>query len=217
MTDTTIYIGDFAIHEPVTAFTGYIITILCFYFYFHLKRIANTSVTIIHWSHFFLFLGFASFTGACSHAFFSVHQGFGYKSFWLSMQALNILSVYGAQQATLHSVLQHSKNKKYWGWFYKIQLCLFLIAVFVFHNFLVVIINTAIGLIPIMVLHFMNLKKVDTDKWVGYGILVFFLPAIVHVKKISLHAYFNYNDIAHILVMISLYLMYKGVKQKAIA
>ena len=212
--DTTIYIGNLPIHQPVTAFTDYIIAILCFYFYRNLNRLSTDDISIKHWKHFFLLLSIASFTGGCSHGFFAIHEGFAYKSFWLAMQSFNVLSVFYAQQATLCSALQYSTKKNYWNLSYKIQLVLFLIAVFVFHNFLVVVIDSTIGLIPIMIIHFMDAKKIKSSVWIAYGIMVLFLAAIVNTTKFSFHVYFNYLDIAHIFIMINLSLIFKGVREK---
>lgn len=215
--DTTIYIGDFIIHQPVTVFTDYIITILCFYFFRKLHISAFIDKSTLNWKRFFLFLGFASFFGGSSHGFFAVHQGVGYKFFWLTMQALNVFAIYSAQKATLHSALKHSDKKQFWNLSYKVQFILFFVAVFVFQNFSVVILNSIIGLVPIMIIHFIDAKKEKESAWIAYGIVVLFLTALVNATRFSLHAYFNYLDIAHVLIMINLSLMFVGVKRKAIS
>ena len=189
--DTTIYIGDFAIHQPVTVFTDYLITALCLYFYWKLNRPAYKDESTINWKRFYLLLSFASFIGGCSHGFFAVHEGLGYKSFWLTMQALNVFSVYRAQQATLFSALQNSKRKYYWNLSYHTQLLFFFVAVFIFQNFSVVIIDSIIGLIPIMVVHFIDAKKVKSSSWIAYGIVILCFAAIVNAVKFSFHIYFN--------------------------
>lgn len=216
-TDTTIYIGDFSIHQPVTVLTDYIIAVLCFYFYWQLNRPSFRDESTINWKRFFLLLSFASFFGGSSHGFFAVHEGFGYKSFWLPMQALNIFAVYRAQKATLYSALKDSPKKYYWNLSYHIQLLLFFVSVFLFQNFLVVIINSVIGLVPIMIIHFIDVKKVKASSWIAYGIVILFLTAFVNATKFSIHAYFNYLDIAHILIMINLSLMFIGIRRKAVS
>lgn len=216
-TDTTIYIGDFAIHQPVTVFTDYIITVLCFYFYCQLNRPAFRDDSTINWKRFFLLLSLASFLGGSAHGFFAVHEGAGYKSVWLTMQVVNVFLIYSAQQATLYSALQHSTKKQYWNRSYHTQLVLFLIAVFVFQNFLVIIIGTIVGLVPIMVIHFIDAKQVRESIWIAYGIVILFLTALVNATKFSFHAYFNHLDIAHLLIMINLSMMFIGIKRKALA
>jgi hypothetical protein len=212
MTDTTIYIGSLAIHEPVTALTDLLITILGIIFYF---KIPVTSGVVKNWRLFFLFLSLSTLAGACGHGFFAIHEGIEYKSVWLTMQVLNGIGLFFAQKATLISVLKNSKNYSAWKWSYLIQLVVYLIALFIVQKYLVTIIDNAVALIPIMILHFTATEKEEYQKYIGYGIMISFITAIVHGTKLSLHAYFNYNDIAHVFIIISFTVMFMGVKQKA--
>lgn len=214
MTNTTITIGGLAIHEPVTAFTDLIITILAFIYY--LKLSANNEI-VKNWRLFFLFISLSTFAGGCSHAFFAVHEGAQYKTVWLGMQFINGFAVYFAQKATLLSVLKNSKNYNAWKLSYAIQLFTYFVVLIIFQKYIVTIVNNATGLIPIMILHFTATDKKQSYNWVAYGILISFITAIVHGAKFSLHAYFNYNDIAHVFIMISLSVMYWGIKQKPIS
>jgi len=129
------------------------------------------------------------------------------------MQFINAVTVYFAQQATLVSVLKDSKNYNAWNWSYVIQLVIYYIVLAFVQKFVVTIIDNALGLIPIMILHFAAKEKKDYYKWIGYGILLSFITAIVHGLKLSLGDYFNYNDIAHVFIMISLSVMYFGIRK----
>lgn len=215
MTDTTIYIYNFPIHEPVTVLTDYMITFLCFMFFFRLKN-ENKIVSIKYWKCFFLFFGVSTLVGGCSHALFTIHEGFAYKSFWIAMQVLSGFAVFSAQQATYNTVLQNAKNRELWKGSYILQLIIFLAGVFIFQNFLVVVLDNAIGLIPVMILHFMDSKNSRQNKLIANGILISFLTAFVHGTKLSLNAYFNFNDISHVLIMISLFVLFLGISQKRI-
>jgi len=210
MFDTTIYIGKLAIHEPVTVFTDIIISIFCFIFYYRLK---SSIISIKYWRMFFLLLGLSTLVGSCSHAFFLIHEGWKYKSFWLAMQVFNGVGVFYAQMATLNSVLIESKRKNVWYWSYIIQFWLFIILLFNFQKYLVTVVENLIGLLPVLILHFEAKRKEAYYKWIGYGISISFISGAVHATKTSLHAYFNYNDIAHIFIMLSLWVIYLGVKK----
>jgi hypothetical protein len=129
------------------------------------------------------------------------------------MQFINGFAVYFAQKATLLSVLKDSKYYNEWRLSYVIQLVVYLIVLLIVQKYIVTIIDNAIGLIPIMIVHLSAKIKKDYYKYISYGILVSFITAIVHGLKFSLHPHFNYNDIAHVFIMISLYIMYKGVRQ----
>lgn len=208
MIDTTITIAGIPVHEPMTVFTDIIISVLAISFYMNLKN--SKAPVIIHWGYFFLFFGLSTLIGACSHAFFLIHDGWMYKSFWLPMQLINGIAVYFAQQATLVSVLKSNASRKTWEKMYRFQLIAFMIAVPLFQNFLVTVIENALGLIPVMILHYKY--KEQYTRIIANGIAISFLTAIIHISKFSLHAYFNYNDIAHVCIMISLFVMYTGVK-----
>lgn len=212
MTDTTIFIGDIAIHEPMTVLTDYIITVIAFVYYW---KLCSTSEVIKYWRLFFLFISLSTLAGGTSHAFYAVHEGFNYKSIWLTMQFLNGFAVFFAQKATLHSVLKNSTNKNYWRLSYVIQLITYFILLSLIQKYIVTIIDNAVGLIPIMILHFAAREKEEYQKWIGFGITISFITAIVHGLKFSLHDYFNYNDIAHVFIMISLTVMFIGVRRKS--
>jgi hypothetical protein len=212
MIDTTITIGNLSIHEPVTAFTDFLITILAFFFYL---RLSSPNETVNNWRRFFLFISLSTLMGGCSHAFFAVHDGWAYKSLWLPMQFLNGFAVYFAQRATLISVLKDSASKNVWRISYSIQLILYFVILGIVQKYIVTIADNAIGLIPIMVLHFGAKDKEEYYRYIGYGICISFITAIVHGLKISIGPYFNFNDIAHVFIMISLTVMFLGIKQKA--
>ncbi|MCW3072079.1 MAG: hypothetical protein JWO44_1969 [Bacteroidetes bacterium] len=212
MIDTTLTIGDFSIHEPVTAFTDYLITIIAFIYYW---KLPSTNEVVKNWRLFFLFISLSTFFGGSSHALFAVHEGWKYKSLWLPMQFINGFAVYYAQKATLLSVLRDSEKYNAWKLSYIIQLVAYFIALIIVQKYIITIIDNAVGLVPIMILHLSAKVKEDYYRYIGYGIAVSFITAIVHGIKFSLHAYFNYNDIAHVFIMISLTVMFLGVRQKA--
>ncbi len=215
MIDTTIYVGNIAIHEPVTLLTDYINA--CFAFYFFWKLRTSTNKTINNWAYFFGIFGISTFLGGSAHGFFAIHEGINYKTVWLGMQIASGLAVYFAQQATLTSALSNSKFSTQWKWSYKIQLIIFIITVLIIQNFIITVIDNALALIPIMILHYINKEEKLGNIKIANGIAVSFLTAIIHTTKFSLHAYFNFNDIAHVFILVSLFLMYRGVKMKSIS
>lgn len=213
MIDTTITISGFQIHEPTTVLTDLIIATLALLFFFKLRKF--TDEVVRNWSYFFFFLGLATLIGSTSHAFFAIHEGWKYKSLWLGMQAINGLGIYYAQRATSVSVLKESPSKKIWKLSYDIQLFLFLDALIIFQKYLVSVIENAVGLIPIMILHYKYNRPYA--RILANGIAISFATAIIYILKLSLHDYFNHNDLAHVIIMISLAVMYKGIHLRAIS
>jgi hypothetical protein len=211
MVDTTLKIGEFVVYEPMTAFTDYLITIIAFIYF---RKLSAENEVIRNWRLFFLFIALSTLLGGTSHALFPIHDGWQYKSFWLPMQIVNGFAVYFAQRATLISVLKNSNYYNAWKLSYLVQLIVYLLVLMIVQKYVVTIIDNALGLIPIMILHLSAKKKEKYYNYIGYGIAVSFITAIVHGLKFSLHAYFNYNDIAHVFIIISLTVMFTGLKKR---
>ena len=215
--DTTITIGGIAIHQPVTTFTDIILSLLCFCFFLKLKQINNPDKSTKYWTLFYLFLCLSPLTGSFSHAFFLVHSGTGYDSLWLPMQLFNIWAAFSAQQATYHSALKNSTGRNVWKWFSIILLLISSVSVFIFHNFLVVVIDSAIALIPVMIIHFKDIRQDKNSEFIAWGIVILFITAIINGTKISINEYCTYLDIAHVFIITSLSVMLVGIRRKAIS
>ncbi len=218
MIDTSTHIWQLTIHSPITALTDYIISGITFYFFFQLNRLKNKSETIINWKRFFFFMSMSTFLGGTTHAFFPIQKDNTYHLvFWLGMQITNCIAVYLAQRATLVSVLKNSIYKNQWKISYIIQLMIFIPVIVFFQNYLLTIIENAIGLIPIMLLHYHNKEKNKSNIKIGHSIAFSFITVIIHATRLSINDYFNYKDLAHVLLMVSLTIMYIGIKEKAIS
>ena len=214
--DTTITLGEFAIHQPVTAITNIMIAAFCLTYSLKLKQLNSNDESLVYWRYYLNFLMGATLLGACTHALFAQHEGFGYMSFWLATQAVNCIGVYAAQKAMLTSVLNESANKNLYTKLINIQLVVFIIAVFVFKNFMVVVLNTAFGFIPIFYTHLIDSRKNPESMWIVMGVVVLFSTAITFIGKFSLHKYFNFLDISHVLIMIKLTMFFVGIKRKTL-
>ena len=135
-------------------------------------------------------------------------------SIYLPLQVLNISSAYFTQRATIATALAFSTYTKTAIRITSIQLAIFILAIFIFKDYKVVTLYSALALIPVMIIHFMYAKNDKTYLWIAYGIVVLFLTGIVHATKYSFHRYFNDLDIAHVLLMITFSMFFVGVKRK---
>lgn len=213
-TDTLIRIAGLEIHEPITVLTNIIICVMCFVFFFLIKRNHQHKLGSTLWRFFFLCMALSSFIGAFKHGFLENKMDNIYLMCWLPMQAITIAGNYYAQRATAITALKDSSFKRLFINIATLQLILFIPAVFIFQNYTVVTINTALALIPVMVMHFTKAKHDRTYLWMAYGIAILFLTAFVHTTKFSLHRYFNYLDISHVLLMITFCFFYIGIHRK---
>ena len=80
-----------------------------------------------------------------------------------------------------------------------------------------VVIDSIIGLIPIMIVHFRDREKSKGSDLIAWGIVVLFFSAIFNGTKISINEYFTYLDMAHVFIIINLWVMFAGIKRKAIS
>jgi hypothetical protein len=74
-------------------------------------------------------------------------------------------------------------------------------------------INAGIVLIYSFIIHFIKYNKLNErgSGFVVFGIGVSFISIITHTLKISINEWFNYKDISHVIISISLLIIYKGV------
>ena len=205
----------FRVAEPVTALTDFILTAMCFAFYFQLV-IRKQEARIQPWRLFFLFMGFSTLLGAITHGWFENHNIFGYNFLWSLMQLFSGLSVFYAQLATIKNIentgipIYSTPEKSVL--FCRLQLFVFFISVIVFQSFLTVVINSTLGFLMVLYIQLVANKKGNRSAgWIAFGITISFITAIVHALKISVNEWFTYKDFAHVIMMISLSIMFYGV------
>lgn len=201
---TSIPFFGIHIYEPVTVITDIIISIFCFYYFIKLKKSEYGNL----YRYFFLYVSLSTLVGSASHAFFKESEGILFKTIWITGHFLSALSIYYIQLATA-SFFAKPQHYKTWKYLFLSQLIVLNVLDLILQNFLVVVVNNALGLIPIMIIHFRD-KKYTFSKYIGWGIATSFLTAFVFIFKLSYSEWFNHKDIAHVVMMISLWIMYRG-------
>ncbi|WP_317896575.1 DUF6962 family protein [Aurantibacillus circumpalustris] len=164
---------------------------------------------------FMLLLGISSFFGGIGH---TVQKQMGdgfFETILFVMNAFSILSIYFCFKSayTIFNLDVRSSNK--YVYFVMVWILLLLIYCGVQGSFLIIKIHAGIVLLYALIVHYLVYRR-NKDKGselVVLGILISFLPLIVHSLRISLHDWFNHKDMAHVIMIISLYVIYKGVFQ----
>ena len=203
------------IAEPTTAITDFILAVLCTFFYARFSA-NNKEDGSYYWKRFFLFMGISTLIGGITHAFLEDHNTRTYSIFWLSMQLFSGLSVLYCQIATIHSIpntkIPIYRSVKASLLFCRIQFFVFAIAVLFFQNFIVVVSNSTLGFLLVLYIHALSGRKYGNRPaaWIALGIMVSFLTAIIYTLKISINQWFNFKDIAHVIMMISLSFIFYG-------
>jgi hypothetical protein len=204
-----------SIAEPVSCITDIILAGVSYYFFVRLRYLKNSAIAEKHWASFFLFFGHSTFSGGLAHAICDRISNPAYDLVWLSMQLFSGAAVFYALNAAIRSEIKHKGQQKYFLLATNIQLLIFLPCVFYFMHFKVVEVNLFISLVALLYIYIISFQT----NWVhraliGLGFLISGFTVYVHYKKVSLAWWFNHNDIAHVIMYLSLILIYKGVKYK---
>lgn len=213
--NTIVNWGGLNVTEPVTVFTDFFVSSVAFFICHRFKKHTDKK-NILLWNFFFFFIGLSSLTGAFSHGLKYYISEHVFVYLWLTMQILTGVAMFFAQRGTIETFSKDAENEDFFKNAIFFQLIGYIIAVFLFKNFIVAVVITAISLLPIMIKNFGNYfsSKSKSSLWLAIGIAITFLPAIVNGAKLSIGDWFNYKDISHLLIAFSISVMAYGVLYK---
>ena len=199
------------ITEPFTWLTNWLVAAVVFGFGHFLYNDKLADATQKFWSIFFVFIGLASITGGTAHGFINyVGQNFHYAA-WI----LTGLAIFAAELATIQ-LIENDKLRSSVRIFAYAQLLVLVSSVMYFQNFNSVRINSAIGLLgvvlPFTLFHYIK-NKDKRSLLIMLGILSNLIPGAIHAFRISINEWFNFNDISHIVMIFCFYIIYKGANQ----
>jgi len=199
------------ITEPFTWLTNWLVATFVLSYGHFLYRDKLADATQKYWSFFFVFVGIASLAGGTAHGFINyVGQNFHYAA-WI----FTGMAVFAAELATIQ-LIENKKVKSAVRLIIYAQLLIMSGSVLYLNNFNSVRINSAVGLvgvvIPISVLHYLKHKD-RRSILIILGVLSNLIPGAIHTFKISYNQWFNFNDISHIIMLFCFYILYKGAKQ----
>lgn len=213
---TFITLFGFTIYEPMVIVTNSVFFILCAYYFKQLRSFSHPYAQQMSW--FVFLLGISSCFGALGHA---VHYQLGeifFKIILFLMNAFSLFSIYFCFRAPYTYVhLDKALPKKYiyltLAW-----VIVVLIASVIVGDFVIIKIHAALVLMYALITHYLVYKRTDDagSALVVSGIGISFLPIIVHSLKFSINEWFNYKDIAHVIMIFSLIVIYKGARLNAI-
>lgn len=209
---TTITIAGITLTEPVTSFTDIILAIISFIFAGRIKKRLIANAMNKAWHLFFIFMGISTSIGAVAHSIREIATIQTFDAFWMIMNMSSSISVLFALQATIQYSNPAKRLEKILTAVNVGLLLLFFgytIAINDFENFKI---HAAIGLLIIFITHLVgHFKKRIGSGWIVNGMLLSFLTVLIHTTKFSLDEWFNYKDISHVIMMVSLLLIYKGI------
>ena len=207
---TEIEVGNLVIRDPVTALTnvGIFITGLMCFLKLRRKLIDYPEKS---WIYFFLMVGNASLIGVIVHGLSYYTPADVHFKIWWAMGVVQGAGISLAQFGWGAAVLKRFRVVV--AVICVLQFGLFAVFSYVNGTFTIAKIHVAVGLVPIMLYYiYIALKGYKAEMLVATGIGVSSLTALVHALKLSFSDWFNYNDIAHVLIIASLVVMYKGLR-----
>jgi hypothetical protein len=192
--------------------TNLIFFILCWRYFQQLKKSNQSYAKQMGW--FMLLVGISSCFGAVAHV---IHYQLGEVFLKLTvfmMNAFSLFSIYFCFRGpyTLYA-LGRKPSRKY---IYVVMAWIAVLLIFsgIKGDFTVIKIHAGLVLLYSLIIHYLIYRRtgVQGSALVVWGIIISFLPIIVHTMKLSFHDWFNYKDIAHVIMIISISVIYKGVK-----
>jgi hypothetical protein len=219
MESFAIHIGGFALTEPITAVSDFLLTLLCLAICRKLQPFRKQEPAAAFWQYFFIGMGLSVLTGVVVHGFRQYQSEAEHYNTWMGMNVITGCSVYFAQIATALSVLKGGKGEKRMRTLATVQFVVYLACISLFHSFNAVKIQIAAGMIPVMVLNIIDSRKgAKGGAWLATGIGLSFFSAVCHTLKFSIsERWFNYNDISHLFIASSFIGIYIGIRTRLTA
>lgn len=208
---TYIHLFGLQIFEPVAILTNFIIFCFCCFYFMQLNKYDTAYSKQTAW--FILLMGVSSCFGSMVHgAHYQLGEVF-FKSILFTSHALNLFAIYFCFRAAYTYSTIYAKPNKFIPPLVLIIVFILLLLALLIGNFIVVKIPAGVVLIYSLSVHLIGHGKVkDGSNYIVQGIGISFLSIIVHSLKISVDEWFNYKDIAHLIIVVSLIFIFKGAK-----
>jgi hypothetical protein len=213
--ETVINIFGHALYEPVTVLTNLFIVLSCAWFFLNLSRSANQTALLNYWKWFFFFIGLSAFIGAIAHGFKPYFSLTLFSMIWLCMNLSNLPASYyllkaGIEISGFSDSLQKRLNQAA-----LIYIVIAVILTIIFNHFLLIKINALIVIVFTIIQHFRAWRKGFPGNGQIWGAYVFSLVAlVVHTAQLSVSEWFNFKDISHVIMNVTLIILFIGVKIK---
>lgn len=214
---TSIHIFGILLEEPMTTLTDLLTASVCYFSFFMLHKLNNKDKASIFLKYYFLFMGLGTTCAAFLSHGLLYWSGYNWKTLGWTLTAIGIFCL----QNSALAFYQKEKKTSSLAWLKYIFIAQFIIFVLAIANpatrvFDTVKVNSTIGMVCINLPFFAYLYFQTKGK--GYKMVVLALcttiiPGITFSAEWTLHKYFNYHDISHVLMAICSFLIFKGAYQ----
>lgn len=213
MLQPSIEVFGIIVEEPVTMLTDLLVSLVCFISWFKLSGKKSKADHFLYYKSFVLVMGFATlYGGIIGHGFLYLF-GFAWKvpGWIISMLSIGfaergaILHARKLMKPPLGNILSVANLFEVF-----VMMCVVLYTL----EFFFVELHATYGLL-LVVFSFELFIYIRTkrrgSKIILYAISVSALSATVHLCKLSIHTWFNYLDLSHVLMAIAFIIFHKGI------
>lgn len=200
------------IDEPVTTLTDLLVSAVCFYAFFKLKKIPNQNRVHTFLTYYFLTMGLATLIGGViGHGFLYLFS-FAWKlPGWL----VSMFSIALIERASIHYAQPLIKPGigRFFSVMNVVELITFITITFSTLDFFYVEAHSTYGLLIVVSSFNMMVyikRKTRASKFFLSAVFIIILSSIVFMNEIDISPWFNHFDISHIGMAISAYLFYRG-------
>lgn len=197
------------IHEPGGLITDLLIALVCLAISFKTGRARNDFER--YWKLFIVMIGYGALGGALVHGIPTVLGPQMFYAIWVLKNVfIPVGNVYAAF-IVLNTLYPQKQSLIEWGLWAKAGLAC--VAMIVSYSFTPIIVDLAITYL--IVLGFsQRLRRISPAyKFIQWAFLIAFLSGFLYIFKVEIDPlWFSYKDLAHIFVIISVYLIYRGIQ-----
>jgi len=214
MTITSIDLGCIIL-EPVTAATDLWVTVFCIYFFQKLKLPEKSEPILRFWRWFFFTFAISTLLGAISHGLKFYMNDINFRTVRVVMNLCITLSSYFLLRTTIESAQRNKaalydrlKNASM-----LLTLSMALITI-VNEDFRLIKIHAGIVVLLALYSNYMAFKQGHQGAGkIAFGLALSIISILVHSTQFSISEFFNFNDISHAIILISLYNIFIGAME----
>jgi len=208
----SIYPFGIRIDEPVGTLTDILVTFVCFYAYYQLNKRKLPGRSQFYFRYYFLLMGVATLSGGLIGHGFLYALDFGWK---LPGWIIGMISVALVERSAIAHArpLIRPRIGKFFLIFNLIELLIIMTITMITLDFTWVQIHSGYGLLAIVATFhaFVWYRTRDTGSFIIMGgVAITGVASIVFMNELSIHTWFNYLDLSHILMAIAAYVTYLG-------
>lgn len=208
----SIYLLGVRVDEPVTTLTDLLVSAVCFYAFYKLKKAQRPGRTQLYFRYYFLLMSVATFFGGLIGHGFLYALSFPWK---LPGWIVSMLSVALIERSSIERAkpLVDPRVGKFFLVLNIIELLTVMTVTMTTLNFKWVEFHSGYGLLAIVLpFHAYTWYKTrdEGSKIIIIAVLIASCAALVFMNKISIHTWFNYLDISHVMMAVGAYVFYRG-------